>query len=194
MAASLANRVGSDQKQNYADAATAGWEWFFKSGLVDADWLVVDGMNNDTCEPTGAKRSYNQGVILSAATELYKATGNSSYLELAGNIANATTALNSTITDANGLIKECDGGCDTQGSMFKGALFRGLHQLQLADPHDNWKSFITTNAKALWNNALNVTNGQCNTGSDFRGPMTSVNEVTQGAALDVLVAAWAVTS
>jgi hypothetical protein len=78
--------------------------------------------------------------------------------------------------------------------MFKGALFWGLHQLQLANPHDNWNNFITTNAKALWNNALNVTNGQCNTGSDFRGPMTSVNGVTQGAALDVLVAVWAVTS
>jgi rhamnogalacturonyl hydrolase YesR len=47
-------------------------------------------MNNDTCEPTGSKRTYNQGVILNAATELYKATGNLSYLKLAGNIADAT--------------------------------------------------------------------------------------------------------
>lgn len=187
--------MSSDQAGPYLDAAVTGWDWFFNIGVVGDDWLVVDGVNNDTCQPTGNKYSYNQGVILSAAVELAKATGNSSYLEYAGNIANATTAVNSTFTDANGVITDCaNDSCDIQSEMFKGPLFRGLRQLQLADPHDNWKSFIETNAQTLWNKALNDTNSQCNTGAAFEGPMTGVNEVTQGAALDCLVAAWAITS
>lgn len=191
----MANRVSSDQKQSYLDAATTGWDWFFNIGVVGDDWLVVDGVDNSTCQPTGNKYSYNQGVILSAAVELATATGNSTYLDLAGNIANATTATNGTFTNENGVLLDCENdSCDIQGAMFKGPLFRGLRQLQLANPHDNWKDFITTNAQSLWNNALNDTNGECNTGAAFMGPMTGVNEVTQGSALDCLVAAWAVTS
>lgn len=191
----MANRVSDDQKQGYLDAATIGWDWFFNIGVVGDDWLVVDGVDNSTCEPTGNKYSYNQGVILSAAVDLAKATGNSTYLDLAGNIANATTTTNGTFADENGILKDCDNdSCDIQSAMFKGPLFRGLRQLQLASPHNNWKDFITTNAKSLWNNDLNVTDGDCNTGSYFAGPVTGVNEVTQGAAVDCLVAAWAVTS
>ncbi|KAH8704203.1 glycosyl hydrolase [Talaromyces proteolyticus] len=194
LAAGLANRVPSDQAQPYLDAATSGWDWFVNIGVIDTDWLVVDGVDNTTCQPTGSKYSYNQGVILSAAVELATATGHSFYLETAGRIANATTATNGTFTDENGVLKDCATGCDVQGAMFKGPFFRGLRQLQLADPHDNWKDFITTNAQSLWNHALNDTNGDCNTGASFAGPMSDVNEVTQGAALDCLVAAWAVTS
>ncbi|KAE8549156.1 hypothetical protein EYB25_007671 [Talaromyces marneffei] len=195
LAAGLANRVSSDLAGPYLDAAVTGWDWFVNIGVVGDDWLVVDGVDNNTCQPTGNKYSYNQGVIISAAVELAQATGNSSYLEYAGNIANATTAANSTFTDANGVLTDCaNNSCDIQGAMFKGPLFRGLRQLQLAYPHDNWKNFIETNARSLWNNALNDTNGDCHTGSALEGPMTDVNEATQGAALDCLVAAWAVTS
>lgn len=195
LAAGLANRVSSDQAQGYLDAATTAWDWFFDIGVVGEDWLVVDGVNVSTCLPVGIQYSYNQGVILSAAVELYQATGNETYLEYAGNIANATTAINSTLTGANGVILDCHNGpCDTTGAMFKGPWFRGLRQLQLAYPHDNWVNYIETNAQSLWNNALNDTDGQCNTGADFSGPMSAVNEVTQGAALDCLVAAWAATS
>jgi predicted alpha-1,6-mannanase (GH76 family) len=197
LAASLANRVSSGSKQSYLDAATTGWNWFFNSGLVRSDWLVVDGLDVNSCSPTGNKYSYNQGVILSAAVELYKATGNSTYLELAGNIANATITSNSTLTNSNGVIK-CDSPCDDQAAMFKGPFFRGLRQLQTVSPNDNWKNFITVNAQSIWNNDLNISvvngNTECNTGADFSGPVGSVNEITQGAALDALVAAWAVTS
>ncbi|EED16319.1 hypothetical protein TSTA_014150 [Talaromyces stipitatus ATCC 10500] len=164
LAAGLANHVSSDQAQSYLDAATIGWDWFTNIGVVGDDWLVVDGVDTSSCEPTGAKWSYNQ----IAAVELAQATGNSSYLDYAGNISNATTAINGTFPDANGVIKDCTGGCDIQSDMFKGSLFRGLRQLQLADPHDNWKNFIETNAQSLWNYALKVTNGgECNTGMMF---------------------------
>ena len=199
MAAGLANRVSVDQKQSYLDSAMSVWDWFFNVGVVGDDWLVVDGVDVSTCQVNNtAKWSYNQGVILSAAVELHAATGNSTYLDLAGNIAQATTARDSTFTGSNGVITDCASGCDDDSAMFKGPLFRGLRQLQLADPHDDWVSWLTTNAQAVWNNDLNITNvnglSECNTGYDFNGPMSSVSEITQGAALDALVAAWAVTS
>lgn len=198
LAAGIANRVSSDQKSTYLDSAVSVWDWFFSIGVVGDDWVVVDGANATTCQVSStAVYSYNQGVILSAAVELAAATGNTTYLGMAGNIANATTALNSQFTGSNGVITDCASGCDNTSAMFKGPLFRGLRQLQLADPHDNWVTWLTTNAQAAWNNDLNLTtvNGEteCNLGQYFNGPVSSVSAVTQGAGLDSLIAAWAVT-
>lgn len=198
MAAGIANRVSADQKSTYLDAAVSVWDWFFDVGVVGDDWIVVDGADANTCQVNStATYSYNQGVILSAAVELATATGNTTYLDIAGNIANAATAINSPFTGSNGVITDCSSGCDTTSAMFKGPLFRGLRQLQLADPHDNWLTWLTTNAQAAWNNDLNITivNGEteCNLGEYFNGPVRSVGVETQGAGLESLIAAWAVT-
>lgn len=89
LGAALANRVSSDQKQTYLSPAEAGWDWVFNSGVVNSDHYVVDGVDITTCEPEGPIYSYNHGIILGAAAELYSATGNTTYLDLAGNIATA---------------------------------------------------------------------------------------------------------
>ena len=193
----LANRVPSDQKEGYLNSAQSIWDWFFSAGLVNSDGLVQDGVDGTTCQAEGGLFSYNQGVILSGAAELHKATGDASYLQTAGSIANAVTATNSQFTGANGIITDCNGGCDDQGTMFKGALFRGMRHLQLASPDDQWKTWIVNNAKSLWNNNLDVEsvngNSECNTGSNFNGPVYNISETSQGAALECLLAAWAVT-
>jgi predicted alpha-1,6-mannanase (GH76 family) len=201
LAAGLAARTGPDQSPGYLSRAEEGWDWFFSVGLVDSNYLVYDGVNKtDSCKPVGLQFTYNQGVILGAAAELYKATGNETYLEQAALLANASTAAGSPVTTDQGILHDyCDlsGSCDQTIAMFKGAYMRGLRKLQLASPHDNWKDFITTNAQSIWNNDLDFedSNGasECNLGTDWTGPYTTANAVTQGAALDALIAALAVT-
>ncbi|EEA20142.1 hypothetical protein PMAA_040030 [Talaromyces marneffei ATCC 18224] len=64
LAAGLANRVSSDLAGPYLDAAVTGWDWFVNIGVVGDDWLVVDGVDNNTCQPTGNKYSSTTNSLL----------------------------------------------------------------------------------------------------------------------------------
>lgn len=197
LGAGLANRVSSDQKQTYLDASTAGWDWFFNIGVVNSDHYVVDGVDKTTCKPTGAIYSYNQGIILGAAAELYHATGNSTYLDLAGNIATAVTTPGTTLTSASGILMDgCDKSisCSDDGEEFKGPFVKNLRKLQLARSNPQWLNFIVSNARSIWNNDLSISNGDCLVGPYWAGPYSTADAISQGMALDALVAALAVTS
>lgn len=197
LGAGLANRVSADQKQAYLDDAMAGWDWFFNVGVVNSDHLVVDGVDYNTCKPTGIIYSYNQGVILGAAVELYRATGNSTYLDLATNIANAVTAKGSSLTDANGILMDsCDRtrSCSGSGEEFKGPFVKNLRKLQLARGNSHWVDFLETNAQSIWNNDLQISNGNCLVGLYWAGPYSTSDSISQGIALDALVAALVATS
>ncbi|KAJ5217425.1 hypothetical protein N7468_010433 [Penicillium chermesinum] len=181
-AAGIANRVSADQKESYLDSATAIWDWLFSIGV-------------SVRRPSGPT---TRGVILSAAVELYRATGNSTYLDTARKIADAVTTTGSTFTGSNGVLTDCSNGCDDTSAIFKAALFRGLRQLQDATPQDTWKTWLTTNAQSTWSNDLSITtaNGdtECQLGANLNGPVGNVTFVTQAAGLASLIAAWAVSS
>lgn len=197
LGAGLANRVSADQRQPYLDAAMAGWDWFFNIGVVNSDHFVVDGVDYTTCKPTGVIYSYNQGVILGAAAELYHATGNSTYLDLAANIANAVTANGSPLTNSNGILMDsCDRttSCSDSGEEFKGPFVKNLRKLQLARGNTQWVQFLETNAQSIWNNDLQITNGDCLVGLYWAGPYSTADSISQGIALDCLAAAFAVTT
>lgn len=197
LGAGLANRVSENQKLIYLDAAMAGWDWFFNIGVVNSDHFVVDGVDHTTCKPTGIIYSYNQGIILGAAAELYEATGNSTYLDLAANIANAVTAEGSPLTNSNGiLMDDCDRtrSCSGSGEEFKGPFVKNLRKLELVRGNPQWVDFLETNAQSIWENDLQINNGNCLVGLYWAGPYSNSNSVSQGIAVDALVAALAVTS
>lgn len=59
-------------------------------------------------------RSYNQGVILGALTELSRATSDDSYIGKAKLIADAAIA---NLTDSNGVLHDvCEPDCGADGS------------------------------------------------------------------------------
>jgi len=189
--------VSADQKQSYLDAATAGWNWFFNIGIVNTDNFVVDGVDYSTCKPTGIIYTYNQGVILGAAAELYHATGNSTYLDQAEMTANAVIAEGSPLTNPNGILMDsCDQtmSCSGSGEEFKGPFVKNLRKLQLARGNQKWVQFLETNAQSIWNNDLQVSNGDCLVGLYWAGPYSTADSISQGIALDCLVAAFTVTS
>ena len=75
------------------------------SDQVPIAWEVAEPLLN---------RSYNQGVILGALTELSRATGDDSYITTAKTIADAAIA---NLTDANGILHDvCEPDCGADGS------------------------------------------------------------------------------
>jgi predicted alpha-1,6-mannanase (GH76 family) len=51
-AAHLAARSG-DASQDYLNKALTAWDWFQKSGLINDEWLINDGLDNATCGNNG---------------------------------------------------------------------------------------------------------------------------------------------
>ncbi|KAK3688079.1 glycoside hydrolase family 76 protein [Podospora appendiculata] len=202
VAASLANRVPSSDKSRYLKIAMDEWAWFKKSGMINADNLINDGLTlnaDGTCVNNKMQTwSYNQGVILGGLVELSTATGDPSYLSQAVSIAKAAIT---ALSDENGIIHEidnCDSGkepdCGDDGSQFKGIFVRNLHYLFGAVPQDAFRATILNNADSIWTKNRNSKN---QLGLVWTGPPEAGNGPTAGthsSALDVLVAALAVAS
>lgn len=122
VAASLANRAS--KADAYLAIAEGQWAWFQKSGMINKNNLVNDGLTikaNGTCINNGEETwSYNQGVILGGLVELYKATGNSTLLSKAVAIAEAAI----TVLSTKGILHDsCENDCGADGSQFKGLCF-----------------------------------------------------------------------
>jgi hypothetical protein len=101
--------------------------------------------------------TYNQGVILSGLALLYNATQNSTLINIAQKIADATIQ---KLTYPNGILKEpCEPECDNDQKPYKGIFARHLGYLlpYVTDTlHiQNYTTFLQQNAISLW------TSGRC---------------------------------
>ncbi|KAL2063158.1 hypothetical protein VTL71DRAFT_6230 [Oculimacula yallundae] len=186
VASHLANRVPSNQKQAYLDVALKQWDWFQKSGMINAQNLVNDGLNNKCQNNGGTVWSYNQGVILGGLVELNKAAPNAAYLAKANAIAKAAIKALSV----NGVLHDpCEPNCGADGNQFKGIFMRNLQILQVVSPDNAYLEFFASNAVSIWNNDRSQTGNQL--GVDWDGPLSSTGAGSQSSALDALVGAAA---
>jgi hypothetical protein len=101
----------------------------------------------------GTTWTYNQGVILTGLALLYNATRNSTLIDIAQKIVDATIQ---RLTYSNGILKEpCEPNCDSDQKLFKGIFVRHLSYLlpYLTDAlHiQKYTSFLQQNAISLWN-------------------------------------------
>jgi len=186
-------RVTGDE--SYLNWADKEWNWFAKSGMINSQGLVNDGLTND-CKNNGENTwTYNQGVILGGLQELYVITKNPAYLTAAQNIAGAAMNI---LRWPNGVLKEsCDSNdsCGSDGAEFKGVFVRYLGQLaSSATPDERAKiqSFLSLNADALWNDDRG--NG-VNFGGSWAGPFSwdgdaQINLPRTQVALDAFNAAF----
>ena len=196
VAASLANRV-EGSRERYRQVAMDEWAWFKGSGMINENNLINDGLQIEpggSCVNNGMNTwSYNQGVVLGGLVELAKATGDSSYLGEAADIATAAIAL---LSDSNGIIHEvdrCEPSCGNDGSQFKGIFVRNLQYLHRAAPQDVFRTTIRKNADSIW---AKDRNSQNQLGIAWTGPPDlgdGPNASTHSSAMDVLVAALAVS-
>ncbi|KAI1139436.1 glycoside hydrolase family 76 protein [Hypoxylon sp. FL0543] len=186
LTAKLHNLIPDDTY--YLNHSLLEWSWFNKSGMINSQNLVNDGLTDDTaCVNNGMTTwTYNQGVILGGLVELNKALGDASFLDEARRIADAAV---SSLADDGTITEPCtsEEECEPNGTAFKGIFVRELAKLDAALDDHPYQEFIADNAQAAYENARN--------GSDFygflwQGPFDNVTIGTQEAAVDLLVAAF----
>ena len=94
--------------------------------------------------------TYNQGTFMGAALELYKITGERSYLNDAGKAADYT--ISTLINSADQLLKSEGSG---DGALFKGIFVRNFAQLIMLDDlnagtRKRYVNFLKHNGELLW--------------------------------------------
>ena len=135
-------------------------------------------------------------MILGALTDLYKVTGDSSYLSQAEAIADAN---NSTNIDEDGVLYEkgCEpsNSCGGDGSQFKGIYMKNLYYLYQSDNKQAYKNFIIKNVDAIWRRGRDRSN---HLGLHWDGPFDRAQASNQSSATDATNAAlafsWPVSS
>jgi predicted alpha-1,6-mannanase (GH76 family) len=145
----IASRIYQlDHKPEDLDWAKKIYQWQ-KDNLVDpATGLVWDGLDASGTNKSW-KFTYNQGVFIGAGVELYKLTGDNTYITDA--LRTANNALGSEFA-SNNIFKDEGGG---DGGLFKGVLVRYL-LLLITDgsisstDQSKFANSLLLNAQTMW--------------------------------------------
>lgn len=148
-------RINGNQED--LDWAVNIYKWERENLFNPATGAIYDNVNGETGELSTLSLSYNQGTFLGAAYELYKITGEESYLKDARKAANFGISNSSMIDTGNNLLR--DEG-DGDGGLFKGIFMRYYVQLIMEpnlDPIYKKKfiTFFNNNAEILWRKGIN---------------------------------------
>ena len=187
VAAHLARRAATPSARDaYLAWANREWQWFSRSGMINSDHLINDGLDAH-CHNNGKTTwTYNQGVVLGGLAELYQASHNRALLVTANEIASAAIT-SPVLTDKHGILHEpCEPNCGGDGSQFKGIFVRNLSYLNRVDPNPSYRTFILANARSIWSGAKPPA---YHLGLIWSAPYGEANASTQSSATDALVAA-----
>ncbi|HEX3782098.1 MAG TPA: glycoside hydrolase family 76 protein [Pseudonocardiaceae bacterium] len=149
LTAALHNRTPGDTL--WLGRAQIAWNWFMGSGMVDSAGLVNDGLTSSCANNGQTVWTYNQGMLIGAAVELWRATGDSTVLATARRLADAAIA--SPLVVSGVLTESCDAAnatCDDDQKQFKGIFTRYLGELATVTGDAGYQSFLTTQANTMW--------------------------------------------
>jgi hypothetical protein len=150
LTASLHDRIPGDTA--WLAKANTAWNWFLSSGMINSSGLVNDGLSSACGNNGGTVWSYNQGLAIGAAVEMWRATGSAADLSEARRLADS--AVDSTALVSGGLLTEsCDAlnaTCDDNAKQFKGIFMRYLGELD-GVVGGAYTSFIDAQTSSLWN-------------------------------------------
>jgi hypothetical protein len=124
--------------------------------------------------------TYNQGVIVGGLTELYKSTGDVTFLHEAISLADAAMA---RLTNGSGILAElCEpngcGGADVP--QFKGIFIRYLADLYDVTRKPEYYHFLMANARSIW---ANDRDGSNRFGIRWTGPIDTVDAARHSSAM-----------
>lgn len=190
LAAALHNRLPGDTAW-LAKAQTA-WNWFTGSGLINSSGLVNDGLTSSCANNGQTVWTYNQGLMIGAAVELWRATGNAAVLATGRRLA--TAALASPLVSGGVLTESCDAPtttCDDNQKQFKGIFTRYLAELTAATGDSGYRAFLTKQGSTLWSADRDSLNhvGQRWSGQSPAAAPNVRDWRTQASGLDALLAA-----
>ena len=193
MTAALHNRLPGDTI--WLARATTGWNWFTTSGMINSAGLVNDGLTASCANNGGTVWTYNQGLAIGAAVELWRATGNTTQLAKARQLADA--AMTSPALTRDGILTEsCDGAtstCDDNQKQFKGIFMRYLMDLADATGASTYRAYAQRQADVIWQNDRDALNriGQRWSGQTSAAYPNARDWRTQASGLGALLAATA---
>ncbi|KAK4217977.1 glycosyl hydrolase [Rhypophila decipiens] len=195
LCAALHNRIPGDTV--YLERAVTGWGWLRASGMVNDDGLFNDGLamrEDNTCFNNGLPVwTYNQGVILGAAAELYRATKDTSYLTFARQIADSVLSSKSLIQNDGILTESCETddhptGCNGDQQIFKGIFARNLADLDSLVEGRPYRSFLEANARRAYSNDRAGGGGSDLYDVSWAGPYVASSLAKQASVLSLWVA------
>jgi predicted alpha-1,6-mannanase (GH76 family) len=172
----------------YTDWALRAWDWLRASGLIGPSGLVNDGLTAECVNNGGITWTYNQGVVLGGLAALHELTGDQGYLRHGEVIADAALR---GLTDARGILADpCEpSGCDGDQTQFKGIFARNLHEFSRHRGKAAYRAFIVANADSV----LATASPAGEFGLRWAGPFDKADASRQASALEVVIAAAAVT-
>ncbi len=144
----LAARTGDAAALAFAEKVYAYW----RANMVDPSTFAVF----DHFDPSGTivkyRFTYNEGLMIGAAVELYGATKNSSYLDDAHHIAAHMLAAETTTTAYGKVLFDgTNTSCNNDCQQFKGIGFRYLSELYSIDEsHPEYGAVLQASAEAAW--------------------------------------------
>lgn len=149
LAARLYERFNNPSDLTWAQQIYTWWRATLVNPETGLVYDGINGQNNGQLDVTDIF-TYNQGLFIGAAVEMYNITGQNSYLDDA--VRTANNALSSPILAPSGLLKNEGQG---DGGLFKGVFVRYLIQLILdkgldATTQQNYVLFLQNNAQTLW--------------------------------------------
>ncbi|KAJ3074608.1 hydrolase 76 protein [Podochytrium sp. JEL0797] len=77
------------------------YAWMTKTGVLDANYIVYDGVSTSDCSVTQKVYSYESGILIAALARMYNATKDATYLTEAHNVF---SAVQKQFVDANQII------------------------------------------------------------------------------------------
>ncbi len=163
------------KEQADLDWAKKIYEWEYENLYNPATGAVYDNYNTDSKELSTAATSYNQGTFGGAAYELYKSTGEQSYLQTARKAFYYGMTSSSIIDTGNNIIR--DEGNNHNNELFKGIYMRYMVQI-LKEPaldsiyRNKFATFLNNNAETAWRNGVKKNDLQMYFSSNWAQPIT----------------------
>jgi hypothetical protein len=191
LAAALHNRIPGDTA--WLNRARTGWNWYAASGLINAAGLVNDGLTAGCANNGQTVYTYNQGLAVGAALEVWRATGDPAALAASRRLADAATT-GGALTKNGILTESCDAPdrtCDDNGKQFKGVFMRYLGDLADATGVAAYRAYARTQADSIWSADRDPLNrlGQRWNGQTSTAYPNARDWRTQASALSALIAA-----
>jgi len=160
------------------------WNWFEKSGMINSEYMVNDGLSSSCQNNQQTIWTYNQGVILGGLVTLSAQTRNVTLITIAKNISNAAIK---KLTYSNGVLKEpCEPNCGSDAPQFKGIFVRYLgilaNSLPSTDPsRTTYIDWLKLNADSISSKDKTAQN-LC--GLVWIGPANTLGASEQTSAID----------